>query len=85
MIRKETYVHQRFPLVAARPRRTSEKLKIVIGDEHISFITSKTGSLLDVNQQSRDPEDLRCFYYLVQDLKNLVFSLIGLHFKIKSI
>ena len=27
----------------------------------------------------------RCFYYLVQDLKCMVFSLIGLHFKIKPI
>ncbi|KAK0089307.1 hypothetical protein PV325_008062 [Microctonus aethiopoides] len=47
-----------------------QELEIVIGDEHISFTTSKTGSLLDVNQ-SRDPEGLRCFYYLVQDLKCL--------------
>lgn len=61
-----------------------QELEIVIGDEHISFTTSKTGSLLDVNQ-SKDPEGLRGFYYLVQDLKCLVFSLIGLHFKIKPI
>lgn len=33
----------------------------------------------------RDEEGLRVFYYLVQDLKCLVFSLIGLHFKIKPI
>ena len=33
----------------------------------------------------RDPEGLRSFYYLVQDLKCMVFSLIGLHFKIKPI
>jgi len=39
----------------------------VIGDEHISFTTSKIGSLVDVNQ-SRDPDGLRCFYYLVQVL-----------------
>lgn len=61
-----------------------KELEIVIGDEHISFTTSKTGSLVDVNQ-SKDPEGLRGFYYLVQDLKCLVFSLIGLHFKIKPI
>ncbi|CAB1323965.1 unnamed protein product [Coregonus sp. 'balchen'] len=61
-----------------------EELEIVIGDEHISFTTSKIGSLIDVNQ-SKDPEGLRVFYYLVQDLKCLVFSLIGLHFKIKPI
>ncbi|KAH9383641.1 hypothetical protein HPB48_025334 [Haemaphysalis longicornis] len=61
-----------------------QELEIVMGDEHVSFTTSKIGSLVDVNQ-SKDPEGLRCFYYLVQDLKCLVFSLIGLHFKIKPI
>lgn len=45
---------------------------------------SKIGSLLDV-QESKDPEGLRAFYFLVQDLKCLVFSLISLHFKIKPI
>ncbi len=43
--------------------------------------TSKIGSLLDV-QESQDPEGLRLFYYLVQDLKCFVFSLITLHFKV---
>jgi hypothetical protein len=40
------------------------------------------GSLLEV-QNSKDPEGLRIFYYLVQDLKCLVFSLITLHFKVR--
>jgi protein mago nashi len=61
-----------------------QELEIVLGDEHISFTTSKIGSLVDINN-SKDPEGLRCFYYLVQDIKCLVFSLIGLHFKIKPI
>lgn len=46
--------------------------------------TSKIGSLLDV-QESQDPEGLRVFYYLVQDLKCFVFSLISMHFKINPI
>ncbi|KAF7119392.1 hypothetical protein RHSIM_Rhsim13G0168500 [Rhododendron simsii] len=55
-------------------------LEIVMGrNEHISFTTSKIGSLVDV-QSSKDPEGLRIFYYLVQDLKCFVFSLISLHF-----
>jgi len=33
----------------------------------------------------QDPEGLRVFYYLVQDLKCFVFSLINLHMKIKPI
>ena len=43
--------------------------------------TAKIGSLVDVTD-SADPEGLRVFYYLVQDLKALVFSLISLHFKV---
>uniref|UniRef100_A0A7S3DCE1 Mago nashi n=1 Tax=Palpitomonas bilix TaxID=652834 RepID=A0A7S3DCE1_9EUKA len=62
----------------------SQELEIVLGDEHISFKTSKIGSLVDV-QSSKDADGLRIFYYLVQDLKCLVFSLISLHFKIKPI
>ncbi|UYV60596.1 MAGOH [Cordylochernes scorpioides] len=61
-----------------------QELEIVMDDEHVSFTTSKIGSLADINN-SKDPEGLRCFYYLVQDLKCLVFSLIGLNFKIKPI
>jgi len=34
-----------------------QKLEIIIGDEHISFATSKIGSLISVNQ-SKDPESL---------------------------
>ena len=42
--------------------------------------TAKIGSLVDVSD-SEDPEGLRVFYYLVLDLKALIFSLISLHFK----
>ncbi|KAK9454204.1 mago nashi domain-containing protein-containing protein [Dipodascopsis uninucleata] len=65
-------------------REGKQELEIRLGSEHISFETSKLGSLNDV-QQSDDPEGLRVFYYLVQDLKALMFSLIALHFKIKPI
>ncbi|EWC43997.1 mago nashi-like protein [Drechslerella stenobrocha 248] len=61
-----------------------QELEIRMGNEHISFETAKIGSLVDI-QESQDPEGLRVFYYLVQDLKAMVFSLIGLHFKIKPI
>ncbi|KAJ3057776.1 Protein mago nashi 2, partial [Rhizoclosmatium hyalinum] len=57
-----------------------QELEIVMGSEHISFTTSKIGSLIDVND-SKDPDGLKVFYYLIQDLKCLVFSLISLHFK----
>jgi len=45
---------------------------------------AKIGSIVDVNE-SEDPEGLRIFYYLAQDLRALVFSLISLHFKVKPI
>ncbi|AEO55067.1 hypothetical protein MYCTH_2298464 [Thermothelomyces thermophilus ATCC 42464] len=61
-----------------------QELEIRLGNEHISFETAKIGSINDVTE-SADPEGLRVFYYLVQDLKALVFSLISLHFKIKPI
>lgn len=35
---------------ALLPLITPQELEIVIGDEHISFTTSKIGSLIDVNQ-----------------------------------
>ena len=47
-----------------------------------SVQTAKIGSLVDVTE-SADPEGLRVFYYLVQDLKALIFSLISLHFKVR--
>eukprot|EP00049_Salpingoeca_infusionum_P027342 m.31706 g.31706 ORF g.31706 m.31706 type:complete len:146 (+) comp9455_c0_seq1:59-496(+) len=61
-----------------------QELEIVLGDEHICFATKKIGSMMDVNE-SKDPDGLRSFYYLVQDLKCFVFSLISLHFKIQPI
>ncbi|WFC98985.1 Protein argonaute-1 [Malassezia yamatoensis] len=45
-----------------------QELEIRLGKEHISFETSKIGSLVEV-QESDDPEGLRVMYYLVQDLK----------------
>eukprot|EP00921_Rhytidocystis_pertsovi_P021355 GHVQ01034124.1.p1 GENE.GHVQ01034124.1~~GHVQ01034124.1.p1 ORF type:complete len:150 (-),score=16.29 GHVQ01034124.1:354-803(-) len=61
-----------------------QELEIVLENDHISFTTSKIGSLSDV-QSCTDSTGLRVFYYLVQDLKCLVFSLIGLHFRIKPV
>eukprot|EP00029_Vermamoeba_vermiformis_P001681 TRINITY_DN11898_c0_g1_i1.p1 TRINITY_DN11898_c0_g1~~TRINITY_DN11898_c0_g1_i1.p1 ORF type:complete len:151 (-),score=34.91 TRINITY_DN11898_c0_g1_i1:138-590(-) len=61
-----------------------QELEIVSGNDHISFSTSKIGSLVDV-QASEDPDGLRVFHYLVQDLKCFVFSLVSLHFKIRPV
>ena len=61
-----------------------QELEVVLNGSHISFTTSKIGSMADVHN-SNDAEGLRVFYYLVQDLKCLIFSLIGLHFRIKPV
>lgn len=50
----------------------------------VAFQTAKIGSLVDVTE-SADPEGLRVFYYLVQDLKALVFSLVSLHFRVRHL
>jgi protein mago nashi len=68
----------------ASDRVGSQELEIVLGDEHITLSTTKIGSLLDV-QNSKDPDGLRVFYYVVQDMKALVFSLINVHFKLRPI
>eukprot|EP00494_Astrolonche_serrata_P005200 UN05216 len=53
-----------------------------MGKSHISFATTKLGSLVEV-QESKAADSLKTFYYLVQDLRCFVFALIGLHFRIK--
>uniref|UniRef100_A0A2K5MXJ7 Protein mago nashi homolog 2 n=1 Tax=Cercocebus atys TaxID=9531 RepID=A0A2K5MXJ7_CERAT len=94
MIRKEVYMHKS---LMEELKRIIDDSEITKEDDalwpppdrppclvHISFATSKIGFLIDINQ-SKDPEGLRVFYHLIQDLKCLVFSLTGLHFKIKPI
>jgi len=45
------------------------------------FSTSKFGSYGEV-QKSNDPEGLTVFWYLVQDIKCFVLSLINAHFRV---
>jgi protein mago nashi len=56
-----------------------QELEIKIGNQHIAFLACEIGSLADI-QRSPDPEGLKTFYYLVQDIKAMVLSLIHLHF-----
>ena len=64
-----------------------QELEIKIGGEHISFICAKLGSLHDVNASGdlQTQNGMRVFYYLLQDLRCFVISLMALHFKIKPI
>jgi len=61
-----------------------QEMEIVMNNEHISFCTSKIASLVDI-ESSKDPDGLRAFYFLAQDLRGLVLSLIALHFKINPL
>jgi len=59
-------------------------LEIDLDGKYIKFITNKIYSYSQV-QNSNDPNGLGCFYYLIQDLKCLVFSLISLNFRVKPV
>ena len=61
-----------------------QELEIKIGNEHIAFTCAEIMSLADI-KDSADPTGLTVLYYLTQDLKCFIMSLINLHFKIKPI
>jgi protein mago nashi len=61
-----------------------QELECKIGSHHIAFTACEIGSLVDI-QKSSDPVGLKIFYYLTQDLKALVLTLISCHFKARPI
>jgi protein mago nashi len=60
-----------------------KELEIVLNNQHISFMTNKIGSLSET-LKSQDPKGLKIFYYVIQDLKSFVLSMIALHFKVRE-
>eukprot|EP00531_Pseudo-nitzschia_arenysensis_P016260 CAMPEP_0116120560 /NCGR_PEP_ID=MMETSP0329-20121206/3238_1 /TAXON_ID=697910 /ORGANISM="Pseudo-nitzschia arenysensis, Strain B593" /LENGTH=158 /DNA_ID=CAMNT_0003614333 /DNA_START=30 /DNA_END=506 /DNA_ORIENTATION=+ len=66
------------------PETRRWELEIKIGNEHICFNCAEIMSLAEI-QHSPDPTGLTVLYYLIQDLKCFVMSLINLHFKVKPI
>jgi protein mago nashi len=66
------------------PETRRWELEIKIGNEHICFNCAEITSLADI-RDSPDPIGLTVLYYLTQDLKCFVLSLINLHFKVKPI
>lgn len=66
------------------PEARQQELEIKIGNQHIAFTCREIGSMVDISK-SKDPEGLKTFYYLTQDLKCLVLSLITMHFKVRPI
>ncbi|KAJ2136359.1 hypothetical protein IW136_003933 [Coemansia sp. RSA 678] len=60
------------------------QLEIEMNGQSINIETAKISSLADT-LSTEDPEGLRVLYYLIQDFKCLILSIISLHFKIKPI
>ncbi|KAJ2356346.1 hypothetical protein GGF43_002131 [Coemansia sp. RSA 2618] len=60
------------------------QLEIRMNGKNVNFETAKISSLADT-VGTEDPEGLRVLYYLIQDFKCLILSIISLHFKIKPI
>ena len=58
-----------------------QELVIRVGDKEVKLQTSKIGSYAEV-QKNKDADGLTAFFYLVQDLKCFVFSLVNLHFRV---
>ena len=61
-----------------------QELEIIQDNKHISFITSKITSSLEI-RQSKDPRGLEIVYFFVQDLKAFLFTLMSMHFRIKPV
>ncbi len=68
----------------------TQELEVVLpsvsGDNGTEFFfsTSKLGSMSEV-ANSKDPKGLEKFYYLIQDLKCFIFSLINIHFRVRPV
>lgn len=61
-----------------------QELECKVGCHHIAFTTCEIGSLTEI-LKSPDPEGLTIFYKLIQDLKELILTLISCHFKARPI
>ena len=61
-----------------------QEMLIKLDGKECEFVTTKFGAYNDV-VNSADKEGLTAFWYLVQDLKCLVLSLINAHFRVKPV
>ncbi|KAG0674555.1 hypothetical protein C6P40_002108 [Pichia californica] len=65
-------------------RESKQELEIRAGENLKLLKTQNISSLVSIKLQ-KDVNGMSVFYYLIQDLKVLIFSLISLHFKINPI
>lgn len=64
-------------------RNGRQELEVHLGSTEVSFVTNTLTTFLDI--ESVQDTDLENFYAFVKELKNLIFDLVSLHFKIKAI
>ena len=66
-----------------------QELEVRTANQHVSFVCGKIQSMAELEGRegvdSEAMEGMKCLYFLSQDLRCLVMSLITLHFKIKPI
>lgn len=84
MIRESDIIQQDDTKWPERNSFGEQELEIVLDNYHISFNTCKILTFSET-QKSKDPDGLKKLFYLVQDLKTFVLSIINLHFKKKPI
>eukprot|EP00388_Colpodella_angusta_P003001 GDKJ01010679.1.p1 GENE.GDKJ01010679.1~~GDKJ01010679.1.p1 ORF type:complete len:151 (+),score=23.85 GDKJ01010679.1:16-468(+) len=61
-----------------------QELEFSFNGKEVYIQTAKIGSLQDA-VSSTDPEGTKEFYYLIQDLKCFIMSLISIHFRTKPV
>lgn len=59
-----------------------QEMEVVMDGQHVKFVLSKIQSMGEMEDKG---EGMKDFYFLVQDLRALVLSIISLHFKVKPI
>ncbi|GMF06038.1 unnamed protein product [Ambrosiozyma monospora] len=65
-------------------RESKQELEIRLGKKVKKLNTLKMASVVET-KFTDDPEGLKVYYYFLQNLRALVFSLISLHFKVKPV
>ena len=65
-------------------RNGRQELEVLVDGMHISFTTNKVATMAEI-LASRDADGLGKFFYVTEDLKKLVFALIGVHHKVNPV
>lgn len=63
---------------------SKNELEIRSGSNKKIFKTKGINSIVSVKNEE-DSNGLACFYYLIQDLKVMIFSLVSIHFKVNPL